>query len=37
LEEKNQNEEQKKQAAHAISIFYEIGFPNSEKTGANED
>ena len=36
LEEKNQNEQQKKQAAHAISIFYEIKLPNSKKTGDNK-
>jgi len=36
LEEKNQNEQQEKLVAHAISIFYEIGLPNSEKTGDNK-
>ena len=36
LEEKNQNELQRKQAAHAISIFHEIRLPNSEKRGDNE-
>jgi len=36
LEEKNQNKQQKKKATHAISVFYEIGLPNSEKTGNNK-
>jgi len=33
LEEKKQNEPQKKQAGQAISIFYKVRLPNSEKTG----
>lgn len=36
MKEKNQNEQQQKQAAHAISIFYEIRLPNSKKTGDNK-
>jgi len=33
LKDKKQNEDQQKQAAHAISIFYEVKWPNSNKKG----
>ena len=36
LKDKKQNKDQQKQAAHAISIFYEIRRPNSNKKGNNE-
>ena len=36
MKDKKQNKDQQKQAAHAISIFYEIRRPNSNKKGNNE-
>jgi len=36
LKNKKQNKDQQKQAAHAISIFYKIRHPNSNKKGNNE-
>ena len=37
LKDKKQNEHQQKQAAHAISIFYEIRWPHSKKEGDNKE
>ena len=36
LKNKKQNKDQQKQAAHAISIIYEIRRPNSNKKGNNK-
>ena len=36
LKDKNQNKDQQKQTAHAISIIYEIKWPNSNKKGNNK-
>ena len=37
LKDKKQNQHQQKQAAHAISIFYEIRWPHSKKKGDNKE